>query len=175
MELPRIPQRTTTGFAFSVVERAIKEACGQRELGQAEIRDIIEYFCNDELQCVYCGSPEVKRWDHLLPISKGGETVLGNIVQSCQRCDDSKRDEYFEDWINSDTKYSPKSRGVKDIEDRIGKIRAYMKKYGYRVQPLEERLDKEEIKQLNNIRSKLREIRKDIEEFGEAYQRRIKK
>jgi hypothetical protein len=35
MELPRIPQRTTTGFAFSMVERAIKEACGRRELGRA--------------------------------------------------------------------------------------------------------------------------------------------
>jgi len=175
MEWPRIPQRTTTGFAFSVVERAIKEACAKRTLGQAEIREIIDYFGNKRLECVYCGSTDVKRWDHLLSISKGGETVLGNIVPSCSSCDDSKRDEYFEDWIRSDTECSPKGRGVKDIEDRIGKIRAYMKKYGYRAQPLEERLDKEEIKQLNNIRSKLREIRKDIEEFGEAYQRRIKK
>ncbi len=31
-------------------------------------------------------------------------------------------DEYFEDWIKSDTECSPKGRGIKDIEDRIGKI-----------------------------------------------------
>ncbi len=31
-------------------------------------------------------------------------------------------DEYFEDWIKSDTECSPRGRGIKDIEDRIGKI-----------------------------------------------------
>lgn len=174
MELPKIPQRTTTGFAFSMVERAVKEACGKRELGQAEIQEIIKYFFNEELQCVYCGSPEVKRWDHLLPISKGGETVLGNIVPSCQRCDDSKRDDYFDDWIKSDVKYSPKSREVKDIDERIRKIKAYMKKYGYRAETLEEKLTKEERKQLDSIRSDLSKVRKNIEDFGEAYRRRIK-
>lgn len=172
MDLPRIPQRTTTGFAFSMVERAIKEACAKRKLGQAEIQGIIDYFGNKQLQCVYCGGLEVKRWDHLLPIGKGGETVLGNIVPSCQRCDDSKRDEYFEDWIKSDAKYSPKRRNVKDIDERIGKIKAYIAKYAYKAQPLEERLDEEKRKQLDNIRSKLRKIRKDIEEFGEAYWQR---
>jgi hypothetical protein len=173
MELPRIPQRTTTGFAFSMVERAIKEACGRRELGRAEIREIINYFCKEELQCVYCGSPEVKRWDHLLPIGKGGETVLGNIVPSCQRCDDSKRDEYFEDWIKSDTKCSPKSRGVRDIDERIRKIKAYMKKYGYHAETLEEKLTEEERKQLDRIRSDLNKVRRAIESFGEAYKLRI--
>ena len=174
MKWPRIPRRTTTGFAFSMVERVIKEAYGKRELGQAEIQEIIKYFFNEELQCVYCGSPEVKRWDHLLPISKGGETVLGNIVPSCQRCDDSKRDEYFENWIKSNNKCSPKSRGVKDIDERIRKIKAYVKKYGYHAETLEEKLTKEERKQLEGIRSELRKVRETIEDFGEAYRRRIK-
>ena len=174
MELPRIPKRTTTGFAFSTVERAIKEACSRREVGQSEIQEIIQYFCNERLECVYCGSPEVKRWDHLLPISKGGETVIGNIVPSCQRCDDSKRDEYFKDWIKSDNKCSPKSRGVKDISERIKKIEAYMNKYSYQVQELEDRLTKKERQHLRHIRNNLREIRKDIEDLGEFYRQRTK-
>ena len=114
----------------------------------------------------------MKRWNHLLPVSKGGETVLGNIVPSCQKCDDSKRDEYFEGWIKGDNKCSPKSRGIKDIDKRIRKIKAYMNKYGYKAQSLEGRLTKKEQQQLHDIHSKLREIRKDTEDFGAAYRSR---
>ena len=79
MKLPRVPQRTTTGFSFSNVERAIQEGFARRQFGKAEIRQVLAFF-GDPSQCVYCGSPDVRRWDHVVPVREGGETVLGNIV-----------------------------------------------------------------------------------------------
>ena len=70
------------------------------------------FFGKNPPECVFCGNREVKRWDHLVPVMKGGETVLGNMVPACARCDDSKQAFPFEEWMVSDAKWSPKSRGV---------------------------------------------------------------
>ena len=116
MDLPRAPQRTTIGFAFSSVERALQEEFADRKFGKAEIESILAHFGNPP-KCAYCGD-EVRRWDHLVPVREGGETVIGNMVPACARCDDSKRNEPFQKWMLSDVRFSPKSRQVSDINER---------------------------------------------------------
>jgi len=172
MKLPRVPQRTTPGFAFSTVERALQECLAARQFGKEEIAKVLEFFGDDPPECVYCGSHEVRRWDHLVPVNKGGETVLGNMVLACARCDDSKRDLPFEEWMRSDAAGSPKSRGVKDIDQRVESIKAYVHRFGYTPQSLEERLDEHELERLTTIRSRLQELRKDIDALIEDYRTR---
>lgn len=41
--------------------------------------------------CAYCPAPSTT-WDHLVPVSKGGRTVPGNIVPACLSCNSRKRD-----------------------------------------------------------------------------------
>jgi hypothetical protein len=62
---------------------------------------------------------------------RDGSTVLGNMVLACQRCDHSKSQREFSEWMASDTPESPQSRGVADIPQRIDRIKAYVEQYGY--------------------------------------------
>jgi len=172
MKLPKVPQRTTPGFAFSEVERALQGCLAARQFGQGEIAKVLAFFGADPLECVYCGSHEVGRWDHLVPVNKGGETVLGNMVPACARCDNSKRALPFEEWMTSDTAGSPKSRGVKNIDQRIDCIKAYIQHFGYTPRSLEKRLNEPELEKLATVRSRLWELRKDIEALIEGYRAR---
>ncbi|PWB49023.1 MAG: hypothetical protein C3F12_00555 [Candidatus Methylomirabilota bacterium] len=48
-------------------------------------------------QCVYCGGlPETR--DHVLPLSRGGETQPGNVVPACASCNSSKKDRSPLEW-----------------------------------------------------------------------------
>ena len=172
MKLPKVPQRTTPGFVFPMIERTLKECFTVRQFGLEEIAKVREFFGAEQPECAFCGSPEVKRWDHLLPISKGGDTVLGNMVPACAQCDDSKQDKPFEEWMTSDAKYSPKSLGVKDVGQRIKRIKAYIQHFGYVPLSLEDRLNKRELERLKIIRSKLLNIRNDIEMLIKEYRAR---
>ena len=44
-------------------------------------------------QCKYCGTPLTVRTmtiDHIVPVSKGGQTVLENLCAACPRCNHEK-------------------------------------------------------------------------------------
>lgn len=165
MVLPKTPQRTTPSFAFSMIERALKDCLARRMFGQTEKKQVLEFFrlSLESPKCVFCGGSDVKRWDHLIPIKAGGETVLGNMVPACERCDDSMREKPFNEWMVSDERYSPKTLGKKDINQRIQHIKEYMRHFNYIPLGLEERLNEDELERLAIIRAKLQEIRSEIE------------
>lgn len=50
-------------------------------------------------ECAYCNSPH-DTWDHVVPVSKGGLTVPGNIVPACRSCNSAKHDHDIEVWLN---------------------------------------------------------------------------
>lgn len=56
---------------------------------------ILEDF---EGKCAYCGAP-AESWDHVIPISKGGETEPWNIVPACIACNSSKNDSDLMEWL----------------------------------------------------------------------------
>ena len=46
-------------------------------------------------KCAYCGDPLEEyglQFDHVVPISKGGDAERGNILAACKRCNISKND-----------------------------------------------------------------------------------
>ena len=51
-------------------------------------------FTRDHWQCQYCDKPGIKHrpltLDHIIPESKGGPTVVGNLVTACQQCNTKK-------------------------------------------------------------------------------------
>ena len=172
MKLPNPPGRTTPGFAFSIVERALRECLAPRKFGPEERAEIVSFF-GGQPECAYCGSRDVRRWDHLVPVAKDGETVIGNMVLACATCDDSKRDLPYEEWMNSETKSSLKVRGITEIPKRTQRLNAYIRHYGFVPSPQESKLLPEEHEALIRIRANPKSLRADVEQLIGAYQNRL--
>jgi hypothetical protein len=82
-----------------------------------------------DVRCAYCGDPNTE-WDHLRPLvlrrrPTGYISEIGNLVPSCGKCNQSKRNEYWLDWMRSKAPRSPASRNVPDLEGRIKRLHAY--------------------------------------------------
>ena len=163
IKLPKVPERTTTGFAFSTLDRALKEGLAIRKFGVIEMGQVVSFFGKVPPECVYCGSSDIRRWDHLVPVNKGGDTVIGNMVLACSSCDDSKRDLSFEVWMDSEYRLSPKSLQVKDLNHRLEQLRAYAKHFKYEPRQLESKLNEEELKKLESVRDKILILRRECE------------
>ena len=83
----------------------------------------------ENFQCAYCGSA-VSEWDHFRPLvhqqkPTGYISEIHNLVPSCGKCNQSKGNKEWKEWITSDAKLSPKTRGIKDLAQRIERLEAY--------------------------------------------------
>jgi len=67
------------------------------------IRQRFEQFGH---QCAYCGATGDLQIEHLIPISKGGTHVLGNILPACLRCNYSKHANDAETWYRAQPWFS---------------------------------------------------------------------
>ena len=79
--------------------------------------------------CAYCGGVK-SEWDHLRPIVKnkhptGYITEIANLVPSCGKCNQSKGNKDWREWMNGPAKGSPKSRNILDIEARMKRLQEY--------------------------------------------------
>ncbi len=82
-----------------------------------------------DFQCVYCGDGATE-WDHLRPLVKeqkptGYISEIQNLVPSCGKCNQSKGNKNWFDWILSDAPKSPKTREVENLNLRIENLQAY--------------------------------------------------
>ena len=76
---------------------AANERCRRTRKTQAggshtagEFKDLCNHFGN---KCLCCGRDDVKLTaDHVIPVSKGGTSNIGNIQPLCQACNSSKHD-----------------------------------------------------------------------------------
>jgi hypothetical protein len=63
----------------------------------AETRSSV--FRRDDFTCQYCGRRGVAlECDHVLPVSKGGRSVLTNLTTSCKPCNRSKGSRLLSEW-----------------------------------------------------------------------------
>ncbi len=174
MGLPKTPGRTTAAFGFSYVERTLKDCLGQRLFNKKEKDQVLEFFRQWEPQpsCAFCGSPEVMRWDDLIPVIKDGETVLGNMVLACARCDNSKGKRLFDEWMSSTLPKSPSSQGTPNVKDRIKHIEAYTTTFGYICKPLNQRLTRTEQERRTDLLRRLNGLREEVNSLIRDYRER---
>ena len=173
-QLPKTPGRTTPAFGFYYIERSLLDCLGNRRFNQEEKERVFDFFGQWEAQltCAFCGSPEDKRWDHVIPVSQGGETVLGNMVRACQPCDDSKGKQHFEEWMTGDAPKSPRSQGITNVQERIQHIKTYIDTFGYVARPLEERLTHSEMERVTEIRTQLDTLHRQVDSLISDYRQR---
>lgn len=62
-------------------------------IGQRNLLDMFDGLC------AYCRLRPASTWDHIIPISRGGETVPGNIVPACASCNASKGNRNVARWV----------------------------------------------------------------------------
>ena len=62
----------------------------------------------DDWLCRYCGKPGTKQnnleLDHVVPESKGGPSVVSNLVAACHRCNQRKGNQNIENFLDDDPK-----------------------------------------------------------------------
>jgi len=64
------------------------------------VRRLVWY--RDGARCHYCGRPvefAEMTADHVVPHSRGGKTVLENLVCCCKPCNSAKRDREYGDFM----------------------------------------------------------------------------
>ena len=82
----------------------------------SEIWDELKIYF--DMSCAYCGNnSEPLHKDHIVPLSKGGPLVYGNVLPVCKRCNSSKRDENMETWYKAQPFYDT---------DRYSRIMEYV-------------------------------------------------
>lgn len=83
----------------------------------------------DDLRCVYCGD-RATEWDHFYPVMRNGQptgylTRIQNLVPACGKCNQSKGNRDWRNWITSAAPLSPATRGVKKLHQRIKRLQAF--------------------------------------------------
>lgn len=85
----------------------------------------------ESICCAYCGDSYTE-WDHLNPLvvdklPTGYISEIHNLVPSCGKCNQSKGNKNWREWILSSASLSPKSRGISDLNSRIHCLEEYEK------------------------------------------------
>lgn len=165
MALDKLPTKISPGFCLSMLDRAVKEFFAER-CAKADIEKVRQYFTKaGAIHCAYCDAPNATRWDDIHPVSRGGDTVPGNLVPACGRCDDSKQDRDIDEWASSKGKHRPPAENVAGIRDRI---RAYQAQFSYWPVEFEEKLTKPQKAKYKQFRQKLDELREQLQNDGLA-------
>lgn len=78
------------------------------------------------LRCSYCGD-KASEWDHLRPIvvnlrPTGYISEIANLVPACGKCNQSKRNATWRDWMLSSASLSPTGRGLKNVLELMARL-----------------------------------------------------
>jgi hypothetical protein len=84
-----------------------------------------------DVRCAYCGDQSTE-WDHLRPLvikrrPTGFISEIANLVPACGKCNQSKGNKQWRDWIVSEASLSPTARGKVDVEERSARLDAFEK------------------------------------------------
>lgn len=99
--------------------------------GQDEIREALAILKlrPDDVRCAYCGD-KATEWDHLRPLvlkrrPTGFISEIANLVPACGKCNQSKGNKPWREWMLSKAKLSPTGRGVEGVEERVARLEQY--------------------------------------------------
>ncbi len=85
----------------------------------------------NDVRCAYCGGKSTE-WDHLRPLIEhqkptGFITEIANLIPSCGKCNQSKGNSDWFQWMTGSAKLSPKTQNIPDLEERVARIEQYVK------------------------------------------------
>lgn len=82
-----------------------------------------------DVRCAYCGDKQ-SEWDHLRPLvlqrrPTGYISEIANLVPACGKCNQSKGNTAWREWMMSSARLSPVGRGLAGSEERIARLEKY--------------------------------------------------
>jgi hypothetical protein len=82
-----------------------------------------------DVRCSYCRN-KATEWDHLRPIvinlrPTGYISEIANLVPSCAKCNQSKRNAFWKDWMLSSAGLSPTARRLPNVPELISRLEEY--------------------------------------------------
>ena len=89
-------------FSFFKIEFERKRTSDRFvDISQSEWKKLrITIFERDNYTCLYCGRKvDHPHCDHILPFSRGGESVPENLATACPACNREKWDRTPEEWL----------------------------------------------------------------------------
>lgn len=83
----------------------------------------------EDVRCAYCGDRSTE-WDHLRPLvlkrrPTGFVSEIANLVPACGKCNQSKGNKEWRQWMLSNAKLSPTGRRLPGVHERIARLEAY--------------------------------------------------
>lgn len=120
-----------TGRSSSITNSFVNGIIPTVKPSEVEIQEALAILgMNDKsICCSYCGD-KFTEWDHLRPLvmnkkPTGYISEIHNLVPVCGKCNQSKGNKPWDVWMLSDAPLSPKTRGVKDISERMSALARY--------------------------------------------------
>lgn len=134
---------TIMGRSSSITNSFVNGIIPCIEPTPVEIKNALDVLKMSEtdVRCAYCGDVATE-WDHLNPLIKdkkptGYISEIHNLVPACGKCNQSKGNSNWEQWMRGDAELSPTTRGIKDIDDRIERLKDYEEKFEPRIYDFE--------------------------------------
>lgn len=120
-----------TGRSSSITNAFINSIIPDVEPTNEEVKHALNLLgmSIDKFECSYCGDSATE-WDHLRPLvlnkkPTGYISEIHNLVPACGKCNQSKGNRRWSDWIISSATLSPKSRRISDLDTRIELLKRY--------------------------------------------------
>jgi hypothetical protein len=135
INMSRITTKTgSVAYARYQLKRAILESALENNYTEEDRQAALKFFGG----CAFCGEEAAIRNDHLIPVMQYGDFVPHNVVPACQKCDDSKGQKEYHEWMrNSNSPKSLRRRhhfSKQQIEQRIKKIEKWQSGYKARTE-----------------------------------------
>jgi len=122
-----------TGRSSSITNSFVNGIVPVIEPSEEEIKEALSILGMDEttICCAYCGGTYTE-WDHLRPLvvnktATGYVSEIHNLVPACGKCNQSKGNQPWREWMYSDAKLSPATKKVPDIDERYERLARYEK------------------------------------------------
>lgn len=120
-----------TGRTSSITNSFVNGIIPVIEPSESEIKEALSVLgmTAETICCAYCGD-KYTEWDHLRPLvinksATGYISEIHNLVPSCGKCNQSKGNQNWKEWMYGSAKLSPASRHIKDIDARAKRLAEY--------------------------------------------------
>jgi 5-methylcytosine-specific restriction endonuclease McrA len=125
-EPPKLTSRrsTLTGLFYTALTPYVEPT-------EVEVDEVLQILgmARGACVCAYCGDKK-SEWDHFRAVVKdrkptGYITEIANLVPSCGKCNQSRGNRDWREWMHGKARHSPTTRQVRDIEDRMKRLEAF--------------------------------------------------